>query len=200
MKCSHQSKNQRHRCESGAGFTIIEMLVVVSIIAVLPLVVVSNFPRLKLQFNLTDAAHEFAQQVRNAQDAAISSLPYKDVLGVEQPVSGYGIYVNAGGSASGNTTYLFYADKSPGNQQYDDSDYIVSSIDISTDQPGIIIKELRGVTGNIASIHFKPPNPITVLTELQQGFSAVEVVFALASEPEKEKVIKVHTSGLIEVK
>ncbi len=180
------------------GFTLVELLVVIAILTVLPIIVVSDFPRIRLQFALSRAAHTFAQDVRNAQDLALSSLTYTDQFGVTQPNSGYGIYVDVNGL--GATTYVIYADKTPANNQYDAQDYIVKTVDFSQDEPGIIITGVAHVANNQASINFKPPNPDITITQLDQGENSVEVTFALASDPSTYQTVSINTSGLIEVK
>src|SRR3989344_808570 len=179
------------------GFTIIELMIVISIVGALLGIVISNLPQVKLQFALSRVTYTFAQNVRRAQDLALSSVPYKDSSGQEQAVSGYGVFVDL----KDDKKYLMYADKQPGNQKYGGSDYIVETIDFSSDEPGVIIKELRKVNSqNKASINFNPPNPDTAIENLNLGENAIEVVFALASDLAITRTVSVSTSGLIEIK
>src|SRR3989344_6185679 len=124
------------------GFTLIEMLVVLAVILILPTIVIANFPKIKMQCALSRAAHKFSQDVRVAQDKALSAITYKDASGTPQLVSGYGIYIDMS-ALGGDKQYIIYADKQPGNQQYDVSDYTVATIDLVIDEPGVVIKELQ---------------------------------------------------------
>ncbi len=180
------------------GFTIIEMLVVIAIVAILPTVVIANFPRIRQQFALSRAAYAFAQDVRSTEGRSLSSNLYKDAEGNYQSVAGYGVYLDM--SQYGNKKYIIYADASPGNQQYDDLDYIVSTIDLGVNEPGIMVKELDNVVGNNASINFNPPDPTTTITQLDQGETGIDVVFAVESDPLQTKTVSVNSSGLVEVK
>ena len=180
------------------GFTIIEILVVVAIVSILPLIVISNFPQIKLQFAMLRVTYKFAQDLRRVQDLALSSVQYRDAFGVIQPIDGYGIYLNI--DILGNKKYIIYADKSPGNQYYDDLDYIIDTIDFSQTEPGIIIQQLNNVFGNSVSINFNPPNPNTTITQLNQDEQNIEAVFSQENAPVITKIISVNTAGLIEIK
>src|SRR5438105_589842 len=108
-------------------------MVVITLIAVLLAVVVFNFPATKLQFSLSRVAYKFGQDVKKVQDLALSSTEYQDQSGQTYAVSGYGVYVDVSGL--GNKKYIFYADKAPGNHQYDAQDYVIETIDFSTSEP-----------------------------------------------------------------
>jgi hypothetical protein len=128
----------------------------------------------------------------------LSSRQYKDQFGVVQPVSGYGVYADL--TLLGNKEYIIYADKSPGNQQYDPFDYTVETIDMGQNEKGVIIKEIDNVTAGSVSINFNPPNPDTVITQLLANESNVNVVFALESDPTQTKTVSINKAGLIEVR
>jgi len=181
------------------GFTLVEMLVVLAVMAVLSAVVIANFPQVRLQFALSRSAYEFAQTIRKAQNLAISSVEYKDNNGVTRQISGYGVFVDTG-SFLGNKKYIIYADTYPGNQQYDGLDYIVETVDLAANEQGVVVKEVHHTPGKGASINFTPPNPVTTLTQLNAGESSVEVVFALESNLNQTKTVFINQSGLVEVK
>lgn len=184
--------------EKEKGFTIIEMIVVVALVVILPSIVVANFPQIKLQFSLSRVAYGFSQNARRAQDLSLSSVQYIDINQQSQPIAGYGIYLDD--SYYGNKAYVLYADAWPGNQHYDEFDYIVDAIDFSGDEKGVIIKEMRNVFGNSASINFTPPNPSTTITELDENYNTIEVIFSLESDGSKTKTVSINTSGLVEIK
>lgn len=176
------------------GFSIIELLLVVGIIAIVPIIVISNFPEARLQFALSRTAYAFAQNVRETQNMALESARYKDAFGIMQAVAGYGIYLDV--PSLGETVYLRYGDT--GNRRYDKGDYQESSFQI--EEEGIIIKELRGVFANKASITFATPTAEATITQLNQGANSLEVVFAIASRPSVIKSVVVYSSGLVEIK
>ena len=184
------------------GFNIIELVVVVTIIGVLLLVAIANFPQTKLQFALSRSAYKFEQDVRRTQDMTLSYEEQKDSGGVPQPVSGFGVYIDL--DTLGNKKYIIYADRAPGNQVYDALDYIVETIDLSQIEPGVIIKQIANVTGNIADVYFAPPNPTIKISPLapqscQNAQQSIDIIFALESDPAKTKTVAINTSGLVQV-
>lgn len=179
------------------GFTIVELILTTAIIAALLLVGISNFPQIKLQFSLSRATYQLSQTIRRAQDMALSSVVYRDSGGVTQAVDGYGVFLDINGF--GNKKYIIYADKAPGNQQYDASDYLVETIDFSQQEPGIIVKELQNVSQNKASINFSIANVATSITQLNPNQNAVAIVLALESNMTTTRTVLANTSGLIEV-
>ena len=191
--------NIRWRGESGAGFTIIEVLIVIAIIMLFSIVLISNFPEFKLQSSLSRTAYKFGQDLRKVQADAFSSAPYVDANGVSQPIEGYGIYV--GLDDPGQKKYIVYADKMPGNQRYDTEDYLVATVDIALDEPGIVIQNILNSVGNSVSINFTPPNPLTKISNSLGGeTSRVDIIFAQENDISKNKTVSIYSSGLIEVK
>ncbi|MBX4200987.1 hypothetical protein KW786_02555 [Candidatus Parcubacteria bacterium] len=183
--------------ESGAGFTIIEVLVVAGIIVVFSTILISNFPKARLQFSLSRAAHKFEQDLRKAQGYSFASAKYTDPGGNLQEVAGYGVHVDT----LDNKKYIIYADAPPGNHLYDNEDYIVNTIDLSIIEPGVIIKEIRTIDGVDVSINFTPPNPITTISNISgQQLSNVDIVFSLENDDSKTKTVFVNGAGLIEIK
>lgn len=183
------------------GFTITEMIIVISIITIFPTIVISNFSQIRGQFALTRVAYKFSQDLRETQNMALSSVPYKDSIGVSRSIAGYGIYINTG--VIGEKKYIMYADNNDqqsGNQQYDILDYTAKTFDFSVYESEVFIKEIRNVSGgNSVSINFSPPDPSTVISSLSQGQNKADIVFALESDPEKIKIVSVNASGLVKV-
>ena len=58
--------------QKSKGFTLIEVLVVAGIIIVLTMILVSNFPRIKLLFALSRSTYKFGQDLRRMQEAMIA--------------------------------------------------------------------------------------------------------------------------------
>ena len=56
----------------GEGFTLIEFLVVISIMTILALIVVPNYQRMHRQFALQRSASKIAQDIRGVQEMAIA--------------------------------------------------------------------------------------------------------------------------------
>lgn len=184
------------------GFTVVEILVVVSIIIVFSIILTLNFPQVRPGFALSRTVYKFEQDLRRVQGMALSSTEYKDSGGVVQPIKGYGIYIDN----LNNKQYVIYADKYPGNQKYDQEDYVVETIDFSVVESGIIIKEIQSIVDennyvaiDNVSIDFAPPNPITTITP-STTYNRVHVVFAQEDKLTATGTVSANTAGLIEVK
>ena len=180
------------------GFAIMELLVVIVIISALTAVVISNFPKIRLQLSLLRQVNKFEQDIRLVQEMSLAGVPYKDSSGTERQIDGYGIFVDINGL--GNKKYTIFADKSPGNKAYDASDYLIGTVDFSNLEPGIKIKELNNVSSNKASVSFSSSKIETTINQLNPNQNSVEYIFSLESDSSKTKKVLVNTSGLIEVK
>jgi prepilin-type N-terminal cleavage/methylation domain-containing protein len=181
----HQKKQQ--------GYTILEMIVVVAIITALCGIVILNYPKAKLQLSLARVAYKFEQDLRHAQQLSLTSNYYPDS---SHPSTGFGGYVNT----ESNKQYIIYAnnDVQRPNYYYPANDYIVNTVDFSKTEPGIIIKEIDNVLSADASINFTTSNSATTITPAPTG-NVLYVVFAIASDPTKVKIVSINTSGLIEI-
>ncbi len=210
--------------KSGAGFTTTELLVVIAIIIFLLIVVVSNFAQIRLQFSLSRVVYKFDQDLRKAQNLALSASEYQGT----EVVAGYGVKIDL--NNLGRKKYNIYADKitnlancnsnktncsgvnsCSGNEENDTLDYLVDTIDFSQTEPGIIIKEIiflyggggivAGVTN--ASINFNSCDLLlrTTITSSEAGPpNSAEIVFALESDLTNTRTVLVNKAGLIKVK
>lgn len=183
--------------KNNQGFTAIEILVVLAIMSVLIALVIANFPLARKQSHLSRATYMFGQDVRRAQDLAFSAIEYKDAQGLIKPVSGYGLYVNL--DTLGNKKYLLYADKSPGNNMYDEDDYLIEIIDLNKNTPEIIIKQIDNVNGRLADININSLDIKARIHSLVNSSEPAKFIFALENE-DTTKSIWVNTAGLVEVK
>jgi|GEM_PF-543035 len=177
------------------GFSIIELLVVIAVIAALSVILIANFPQIRLQLSLSRVAYKFDQDLRRAQAMALASTQYVDAGGVSHAVKGFGLYVDLASTKK----YIVYADASPGNQKYDPgTDYIVETDDFTNTEPGIVIKTITNISGTTVSFNFAPPNPVTTITP-SVSQNRVDVVFSYQSDPTITKTVSVNTAGLVQV-
>jgi len=192
------------------GFSLIEMLVVIFIIALLSSVVVANFSGVRGQLALKRAAHQMVQDLREAQEMAMSSI--KESGGCSN-AKGYGIYINV---STSNKSYKLYADTAadtniidcpdysgPGTEcweYYTSADCIVRTINIQ--EKGVIIKEILNTTGGVqkTSINFKPPNPNVKIKWLLDSMDEVKIILALEAEQSKTKTVVINRVGMLEIR
>jgi prepilin-type N-terminal cleavage/methylation domain-containing protein len=178
------------------GITLVEVMVVISIIAVITGVMVSDFPRIKLQLSLGRAVHMLSQDIKTAQDLANAGAQQLTQNGNFITPKGYGIYID--NSIPNNTEYIIYADVD-GNGQYSSMDIAHKEVDLSKTEPGIIIEGIRYGT-SVLSINFAPPNFVTTITSLLEGQDGVEIIIAIKSIPDVTRTIYVNKAGFIETR
>lgn len=180
------------------GFTIIELLVTIATAMFLLAVVIFNFSKVEQMFSLSRAVLNLEQDLIFAREMSLAAVPYRDALGNEQKIDGYGIYINPYGLA--DNRYVVYADKNPGNKKYDESDYIIKAVNFGTEEPGVKIKEIKNVSLGWVSINFSFMKTETTITQLKEGQNGAEIVFTLRSDSANVKSVLVNNLGLIEVK
>jgi len=185
------------------GITLIEIVVMLALIAIFSSILISDFPKIQRQFMLSRASHKLAQDIRRAQDLALSGRrPTEEDEG--EKIAGYGIYFNT----STPTQYIIYKDIVPPDYEYtDDAEdtEIVENIDITGFAAGVHIKEINSDESNFASINFSPPNPLVTMTMGvldQQGVEITLCMDAYCSEADSPtfRTVSVNKSGLIEIK
>jgi len=175
------------------GFTLVELLVVTAIMAVLLALVVPNFRFGEKQFAFQNSAHQLAQDLRQAQEKAMSSAEFNGAV----PQGGYGIYFN-----KNDSFYTLFADCS-GNKQYDSggiecggvSEKISEESFLNSD---VIINDLFSpLPKDELHVVFVPPDPI-VYIEPDNG-SVARIFIRDSSGGLSDKIITVNKAGLISI-
>lgn len=168
------------------GFSLIELLVTISIIVLLSGMVFVGYRSGERQLMLNRAASKLAQDIRRVEGMALST---EKCCGGIIPGGGYGIYL---GNA-GDTSYLLYADISVPNEQYDAGDQTIETINF---EKGVEVQLL--IPSPPLSINFKPPDP-TVIFAGDSTKTEARITLRLEAEPSKTKTVKVNKAGLIEI-
>lgn len=213
--------NLRNAIIKKNGFSIIELLAVVFIIGVLSSIVVFNYQQARSQLALNRAAHQLVQDIRFAQELAMSSKELKEAEGtcylpmhfasIGDPVplvptskipKGYGIYININGGSGSDVSYIMYADTSGGSNPddwnfYTSADCVVRTIWIQ--ETGVVIKSIN-TSNKKVSINFTPPNPNINIKWLADNQDAIEITLGLKNDSSKTKIVSVNRAGLIEIK
>ena len=169
------------------GFTIIEFLIVISIIGIFSIITIPNYRSAQQQLALQRSASKLTQDIRRTQEMAMST----EELSTGDLPPGYGIYLK-----QGDSDYLLYADINPaaGNEKYDfGNDKIVETIDM---EKGI---EIKSISPASMSINFKPPDPkVNISGTEADGLAEAEITLGVKNTS-FEKKIKVNKAGLIYV-
>jgi prepilin-type N-terminal cleavage/methylation domain-containing protein len=205
------------------GFTLVEMLVVLAIIAVLTTIVVTGQSNYNKTLLLTDTSYTVALSARQAQSYGLASRKYGNVQN-----AGYGLHFSNAMPGS----YLFFADttnalsapsncplgtpgtleEKPGNCRFDSADGVVNTYAFSR---GFTVKQFCGKAGltrycstdsaplTTLDLVFTRPNTSTTVSGLVNGsiltsFSCAEVTLADQSG-EESRTIRFSALGEISV-
>lgn len=177
------------------GFTLVELLVAVAIIAAISSVSLVYFRGGNKNWALTRATQFFSQDVRRASNMALSS-PKIICSGTAYEPKGYGIYFNSTGSGN---SYILFGDMDD-NHAYDaptsgcystGKDVMIETI---TMEVGTKIKALNAPTAvDYISIVFVAPNPTVYFSN---GTSSLTTVLSL-SDNSQTKQVTVNDKGNI---
>jgi type II secretion system protein H len=156
------------------GFSLIEMIIVSSIVGILATTLILNFRAGSRDTALIQVAQQIASDVREAQSMAISSKRYAG-----QTRCGYGISFNDA------QTYQIYV--GPDSKTVD-CHSTVTLLDIQVE-----------ITGVFPDIFFEPPDPTTYINNNDLTVSSAPAEIVLTNTGGNTKKILVYPSGLVEV-
>lgn len=179
-----------------SGFTVLEAILVTSIIVILTAIIIPNYKNAQADFALERSASKLAQDVRRAAELALSSaecpIPPADGGCGSKTVNGYGIHFKQGT----NDSYDLYVDLAPppDNQKWTGDDKVVETLYL---EQGVIIQSIDP-SGSF-SVNFKPPSPTTKIRTDSNDFDNDQAVItlALANDSTKTKVVKINKVGLV---
>ncbi|MCK4474139.1 type II secretion system protein [Candidatus Parcubacteria bacterium] len=192
------------------GFTLLEIVMVTSIMLILALVVFLDYRGTEKDFALSRSAHKLSQDLRQGVEMAMSSQ--KTPMGCEQvepgvfPKGGYGIYF-----VQDAQSYILFAD-CDNEKDYDSSVTTHTCVDAEPGplkslnekieefflEEGIKIKELQvdSVQVNELEITFTPPDP-TITINKGDGVKAV-ITLCLKENEDIIRKVTINNVGLID--
>jgi prepilin-type N-terminal cleavage/methylation domain-containing protein len=164
------------------GFSMIELLVVMFIIALISTLALANYRSGQKKYILTGTVQQLISDIRKAQNMALSGY---DISG---QYNGYGIYIK-----KGESSYIIYGNKN-GDPNYQPSDDIIETVSLPS---GVNVKSVSPASDKL-HIFFEPPHPTTYLNgEIVAGIS--ETITLELENSSLSKTIQVTTAGLIQV-
>jgi prepilin-type N-terminal cleavage/methylation domain-containing protein len=179
------------------GFTMMELLVSVSIIALLMGIFITNYRGGSRQLELSLAAQKLASDIRLAQNKCLGSAEYNGAV----PEGGWGIYFD---KSVNNKRYLIFADLN-NNKLYDVGEATVDYGGMIEDLPAnISVDNLKFNVSNTTrlDITFVPPDPTTNIynSSFSPATTTLGSIVLRESVNNSVSTVNVNSFGLIEVK
>ena len=195
------------------GFTLIELIVSVGIIALVTGIFLANYSSANRRSDLTMTAQKMVADIRLAQNYGLGLSRYGLSGSTDVPLGGWGVHFDL--ANYGNARYLIFADDN-GDGAYNsgDEDNLTYGAQISTLPNNIIIQSLAVGTatgGGIgfsdeteADITFLPPDPITTINSsnnynLDPEFNKQIDIILKDVSTGNTKTVRVNYLGLAEV-
>ncbi|MFA5228269.1 MAG: type II secretion system protein [Candidatus Paceibacterota bacterium] len=167
------------------GFTLVELLVIISMIAVLSTLTFIDYGASNRSFELDRTAQKIAQDMRIVQQKSLSGL------GTGEDINGWGVYFSVAGN-----DYSIYENNNI-TPYYDSEDSIIETIDISSNVEIENLKRDAVLLSNL-SISFFPPDPTIYIENYPHG-SEGSITIHLTSDESQKRMIKINNSGRIEI-
>lgn len=182
-----------------AGFTLIELIVVVGILGVISSITLTSYSKFGGQILLRNLAYDVALSVREAQVYGISARSF---LGARF-AAGHGVYFNL---AEGNDKFYLYTDT-------DNNNFFTSIgtewVETSSIGRGYFIDRLcvpsgtstENCTARVVDILFKRPEPDAIIrASFGSGFLQYDRVRIVLNSPQGNKLsVLVETTGQISI-
>lgn len=130
---------KKNRLKNNRGFSLVELMVTITIFIMITSITLTNYPRFSNKLSLDLLAQDIALSVRQAQISGASVLGSKSKEGEEARVfKAYGVHFEAPRSEDDNAyPYLIFADliNPPGIYQYDGPSTYGFTTELACNQP-----------------------------------------------------------------
>jgi|WetSurMetagenome_2_1015567.scaffolds.fasta_scaffold01475_9 prepilin-type N-terminal cleavage/methylation domain-containing protein len=178
---------------NNSGFTLLELIVSISVITILIAIFFTNYHGADQRTNLTSVAQKLVSDIRTAQNNSLGSVPYGGVL----PAGGWGIHLDT----TNNNKYLLFADVN-NNKVYDVGEALPASGGSTFTLPAnTVISDLTdGGSHSNLDITFLPPDPITRIYWSQFSSSTIASIVIKQNIVNRTENVNVNILGLIETR
>jgi len=190
-----------------AGFTLIEMVVSLSVVMVVTVMFIANFHTANKRTDLIMTAQNLAADLHLAQNHTLGLVKYHNSSEGTVPAGGWGINFDAT-----NNEYTLFADLDatstvPGSGYMDYDPALEGNVNygarVTQMPPGIEISELQTDTALLNSrvnVTFLPPDPRTNIYRVAAAATSTTLDIKLKeTQNNTTKTVRVNFLGLIEV-
>ncbi len=192
------------------GMTYIELIVVLSIFALMSSVVIYNYRDFQAKVDVKNLASDIALKIVEAQKSSVSGLLPASGYDPDTWKPSYGVFFNLSSNSfpiNNNNAFIYFADLN-GNRFFDGTDCTDECLDyITVSKSTDRIDKIESYSGTTPtqisepiSITFKRPDSSAVFADsngLLTGFDYIQIT--IASEPSGNAKIKIYPSGRIQV-
>jgi prepilin-type N-terminal cleavage/methylation domain-containing protein len=192
------------KIKKNRGMTYVELIVVLSIFAIVSSVVIFNYGNFQSRIDIRNLASDIALQVVAAQKASISGLLPVQVPTVSPWKPAYGVYFDL----TSNKTFTYFADLNNSNF-YSGTNCTGECLNYVTITKGNYISRIDSYVGAVAAsitkpiaVTFKRPNSNAVFSYSDgafiTGFDYLQITIS-SSNGSATALIKIYPSGRVQV-
>ena len=196
-RCGRKLKHPSNMKKS--GFTLIELIVSIGIIAMVTGIFLANYSSANRRTDLTMTSQKMVTDIHMAQNYALGLARYGLSGSTNVPIGGWGIHFDL--QNYGNNKYIIFADDN-GNTVYDEGseNVLANGAQVTTLPNNITISAINmlGNSSNKADITFVPPDPLTIITGSLATSSLVDIVLK-DTKTNAIKTVRINFLGLAEV-
>lgn len=179
--------------QSNHGFTLIELIVGVSMLALVTGIFLANYHGTNKRSELIMEAQKLAANIRVAQSYSLESKKFNNDI----PAGGWGVHFDLAASSG---SYLIFADlnEPEGNKTYDNETEKYQEFELPK---GITMEEIKmedDSTWDKVDISFLPPDPTTNIWDGADNYNLARITLK-ENAGNTTKVVEVNFFGLINV-
>lgn len=196
IRCQPGKKLNLNLFMKKSGFTLIELIVSVSIIAMVTGIFLANYSSANRRTDLTMTAQKMVTDIRLSQNYALGLARYGLSGSNNVPVGGWGVHIDLNNYT--NKKYVVFADDNGDKIYNSGEDDIRYGAQVTTLPTNIIINSIT--TGTKADVVFIPPDPVTTITDAANVSTYKQIDIVLKDlKTNSIKTVRINYLGLVEV-